>query len=215
MTSRTRVNGVEHRDSVTVYCSDTIPMFNSDSVRQGLMAVLDSSGVFTRPTQYRIERIFFILQDTVTPGAKPFIYLIPTLPHADACQAGDQPYPSFSDRPPNTKVLAWGHDHIGDPGEPIWCIDERTGVYQIDPRTGAPIFSEIAPGATYDDWKMVWERNQPNDPNYLGAPINHFIIRPHDVITLRPGQMPNSAVSLPANVKKWEKGRCAWPKRII
>jgi hypothetical protein len=40
MVSLTRVNGIEQTDTVTIYCIDSIGVFNSDKVRQGLIAVM-------------------------------------------------------------------------------------------------------------------------------------------------------------------------------
>ena|SRR5687768_12811480 len=54
MTSRTRVNGVEHTDSVTIYCSSAEPLLNYDAIRQKMMSVLDSSGY---PAAVSVERV--------------------------------------------------------------------------------------------------------------------------------------------------------------
>lgn len=151
MTSKARVNGLEHVSTVTVYCADTIALFNNDLVRQGMLATLDSSGVFTATLNSRTERVFFVLLDTVAAGATPYVAIQPKLPKADVCQVGDS-IPHFSSRPPNTKVLAWGHDHMGESGQLIWCKDEQ-GQYEMDPN-GNPIFSEIALGVTIDDWRL-------------------------------------------------------------
>jgi hypothetical protein len=58
MTSLTRINGVQHTDSITVYCLDSIPLLNHEKVRQGLLAALDSSGVGGPVPFQEIERLF-------------------------------------------------------------------------------------------------------------------------------------------------------------
>ena len=112
MVSLTRVNGVEHTDTVTVYCKDSMEVFNSHKVRQGLIAALDSSGGgLNQPfLNDRKERAYFVLQDTTIPGSEPFVWLLPKKPNASWCGIGGMPA-QFSERPAGTKILGWGHTH--------------------------------------------------------------------------------------------------------
>jgi hypothetical protein len=213
MTSRTRVNGVEHKDSVTIYCSDSMAVFNSDSVRQGLMAVLDSSGAGVDSVNplFRAERAFFILQDTTTPGSKPYVFILPKKPHADACGLGGRPQ-EFSDRPANTKVLAWGHDHPGL-RYTIPCKD-TLGNYINDEHGNIKVFA-LVPGVSDKDWNEAFRRNDPNYSDHVG-PVNTFYMQSDGtLLILRPGQMRGAALNLTANHFKWQTTRCAWPRRRL
>jgi hypothetical protein len=213
MTSLTRVNGLQHTDTVTIYCVDSMPIFNNDKVRQGLMAAIDSSGagIDSVGKFSRKERGYLILQDTVTPGAKPYIHLFPVKPHADACQYGGK-YPEFSDRPANTKVLGWGHTHPAI-GSVLLCRD-TLGNYRYDAQ-GQPIASEVVSGISDPDWDENHRRNDPTYPDYVGA-VNDFVMQSDgSILILRPTQLAGAALKLAANHFKWSKSRCAWPRRTI
>jgi hypothetical protein len=213
MVSLTRVNGVEHTDTVTIYCIDSMTIFNSDKVRQGLMAVLDSSGagVDSVYVMGRAERGYFILQDTTIPGSKPYVYILPKKPNADACGFGGMPQ-QFSERPPNTKILAWGHDHPGI-GYTMPCKD-TLGNYEYD-YLGNPIVRELLPGVSDEDWTEAYRRNDPSYSDYVGPVNTYYMQSDGTLLILRPGQLADAALKLSANHFKWQKGRCAWPRRKL
>jgi len=223
MTSLTRVNGVQHTQSVTVYCADTFAILNRDRARQELMTILDSSGVPAVPNTSRKERIFFILKDTTTPNSEPYIFFIPELPHADGCHVGNrQDVPKFSARPAGTKLLAWGHDHVIPFGGLNLCPDDN-GIYEKDSATGLLKMWKAKPGISPEDWEYIAARNNSNDtteypggvndPAWVG-PVNHYIINPDgDVYVVRPGQLPGAVLLLEGNNLNWGGGQCAWPRR--
>jgi hypothetical protein len=215
MISLTRVNGVQHSDTVIIYCSDSMPVFNSDSVRQGLIAALDSSGGGV-PLQLRLsraERMFFILQDTTVPGSKPYVFIFPKQSDADACTVGWHP-PHFNERPQGTKLLAWGHVHPIPVDSVVFCKDSL-GNYETDPATGDPLLSTVQAGISGGDYNLTATRNSPDYQYYVG-PINHFVITADgQVLIVRPGQLPKAVLNLRANNFRWSKGRCAWPRRIL
>jgi hypothetical protein len=212
MTSRTRVNGVEHQDSVVVYCTaDTL--LNTDSVRQALLALLDSSNAYDSDYQNRTERYFLILQDTVSPGAKPYIYFYSTFPTADVSQTKTElPTVTYF---ANTKVLAHGHSHPSEPNQSVTCHDSDTGELVVD-ENGNPITQKTVDGADKYDWQWTNTVNNPAlNPTYAAKgwlPMPGFIIDKHNVFTLRPGQSlgdeHNSGNKFP-----FGNGRCKWPRR--
>lgn len=210
MGTLTRVNGVQHTDSVTVYCLDSVPLFNNHKIRQGLLAALDSSHV-NQPLE-QVERLFFIVQDSVTPGAEPYVYIFPQLPGADACRAaGWNDPPDFSNRPANTKLLAWGHTHPAI-GTVTFCLD-RNGQVQKDPE-GNDALQFHFPGVSEGDKTQFQIRNDPSYVDYAG-PVFDIIIDPQQLWIMKPTQLPNSANNLSANHPTWKLGQCAWPKRKI
>lgn len=223
MVSVTRVNGVEHTDTVTIYCSDSMAVFNNHMVRQGLMAVLDSSGAGIDSTGIyaRNERGFFILQDTTVPGSKPFIWLLPEKPNADACQYGGK-FPEFSERPPGTIVLGWGHSHPGVYWNNVICTDTlgNPSTYKvIDTVTNDTITmvitSNLVPGVSQPDFDEQQKRNDPNYPHYVGPVNEYFVQSDGTLLILRPGQLPQAPYNLPSQNLRWRTGRCAWPRRQI
>lgn len=218
MTSTTRVNGVVHTDSVTIYCADSLPELNNDLVRQGLMAVLDSSGAgidSTTSIYARNERGFFILQDTTVPGSKPFIWLLPEKPHADACQYGGK-FPEFSERPAGTLVLGWGHSHPGVRWENVMCTDTLGNPRTFWQNGELKVWtSDLTPGVSTSDFEEQQRRNDPNYPQYQGPIDEYFIQSDGTLLILRPGQLPMAPYNLPSQNIRWRTGRCAWPRRTI
>jgi hypothetical protein len=213
MLSLTRVNGVEHTDTVTVYCSDSMAVFNSDKVRQGLMAALDSSGggLDSGALNSRKERGFFILQDTTTPGSKPFIWLLPQKPNASWCGIGGS-LPEFDYRPAGTKIVGWGHTHpaIGFVG----ICPDSLGVAPQD-SSGMYILARAVPGISEEDQKEIFRRNDSSYVHFVG-PVNHYVMQSDGtLLMLKPGQLRGAALRLAANHFKWKKGRCAWPRRKL
>jgi hypothetical protein len=160
---------------------------------------------------FRAERTYFILQDTTIPGAQPYIYLLPKKPNADACGNGGMPQ-QFSDRPPNTKVLGWGHDHPGV-GYVMFCRD-TLGNPEMDAQ-GVPVVKELLPGISDNDWREMFRRNDPSYSDYVGPVNTYYIQSDGTLLILRPGQLAGAALNLSANHFKWQKGRCAWPRRKI
>lgn len=66
MTSRARVNGVEHVGSVTAYCADSIALLNNDLVRQGMLAVLTRRN-YTPSRSYCGQNVCSSLYKTLLP----------------------------------------------------------------------------------------------------------------------------------------------------
>jgi hypothetical protein len=219
-----RVNGVEHDDAVTLYCAESEPWLNNDLVRQQMLATLDSSNGLSSNQMVRRERQFFILQDTVTPGAIPYLKILPESPGADMCRATPT-MPTPQSVPPNTRVVAWGHDHPFEASEDstqTWglCHDDagrlQTGHMQEgaspDDRTTTDIYNDPAanPGAAAAGW----------------LPMPSFIIDYHMVYVLRPGQKLGDELA-PGNKFNWDglyptlndptrtPRRCGWPKRLV
>jgi hypothetical protein len=155
--------------------------------------------------------MYFILQDTVTPGAVPFVRIFPQLPGADGCRAaGWREPPDFSDRPANTKILAWGHTH---PARFSFCLDS-TG-QTIKDRNGNDELFFHPPGISPGDISQFDKRNDPNRyPQYAG-PVFHFVIDPDRLWIMKPYQLSQAANLLPANHPAWSTGQCAWPKKKI
>jgi len=214
MTSRTRVNGVEHTDSVTIYCSSAEPLLNYDAIRQKMMSVLDSSGYPAAVSVERVERVFLIVQDTVTPGSTPYVFIKPALPGANECSTGDLPSNLLRDRPPNTKVLAWGHDHVIGigPTEIGLCPDPVTGELTYD-KDGKLLGITYKAGPSVKDGLRFFDRDQPTHPDYVG-PVPHFVFDFQQINIMRPGQIFIDAFSF-SNTKRWGFGRCKWPKRVV
>jgi hypothetical protein len=208
MTSRTRVNGVEHTDSVTIYCIETEPLLNSDMVRQQLLALLVSSHANDSDPANRVERRFLILKDTVTPGSAPYLYFFPRDPSASVCNTGPQTLPDIPLPWPNRKVLAHGHDHLSEPNISVQCTDS----------TGMTYVAKTVDGASTDDWEFTNLVNNPaQNPTYqqIGwLPMSGFIIDKHNVFVMRPGQSAGSEHQT-GNKFRWDKGLCAWPKRSV
>ena len=226
-----RVNGVEHSDDVTIYCSESEPLLNNDLVRQQMMAVLDSSDAYNSNLMARKEREFFIVQDTVTPGAKPHLMILPVNDSADECNIGKDPImPTPSAVPPNTRILAWGHDHPTEatdsvtPGARLGSCRDESGRY--NPFL-APTMLE---GASKEDRDATDRWNNPaiNPDAYAAGwlPMPSFIIDYHQVYMLRPGQKLRDE-KLAGNKISWDRRypnqddtitlprRCGWPKRTV
>ena len=211
MTSLTRINGVQHTDSITVYCLDSIPLLNHEKVRQGLLAALDSSGVGGPVPFQEIERLYFIVQDTVTPGAEPYVKIFPQLPGADGCRAaGWNEPPDFSDRPANTKLIAWGHTH---PGLFSFCHDRNGQI--IKDENGNDDLLYHPPGVSDGDIFQFEKRNDPNRyPQYVG-PVYQYVIDQQRLWIMKPWQLSQAANNLPANHPPWRTGQFAWPKKRV
>ena len=209
MTTLTRVNGVQHTDTALVYCQDSIAILNFHRVRQGMLAVFDSSG-YKNPYTQRIERAFFILQDTTALGSEPYVWVVPQRPDADACTAGKDIL-DFSGRPAGTKLHAWGHDHLIPVDSATVCKDS-TGNYEKD-STGAIILWTARLGISFEDWDLVRHRNDSTEYSHSVGPIYHYVPTiDGDLWVIKPGQLPGSVLVVPSNNLKWGKGQCAWPK---
>lgn len=120
--------------------------------------------------------------------------------------------PQFSERPPNTKVLAWGHAHPGL-GYTIPCKD-TLGNYLND-YLGNIILRELLPGVSQPDWDEAHRRNDSSYVDYVGPVNNYYMQSDGTLLILRPEQLAGAALRLSANHFKWQKGRCAWPRRKI
>lgn len=204
MLSDTRVNGTYQTDEVTIYCSDTMAILNADLVRQGLMSVNDSSGYPSKPLfSDRAERKFLILQDSVTPGAEPYLWYFPKSASADVCSVGDL-YLTWSSRPANTRVLAAGHAHDADEGDTVICHDVNTG---------APYITTVDPGASRQDWMWLRLANAPGLNPGTVLPLKEYIVKGNEVFVMDLSKGPGSELK-PGGSFRWPvKGRCIWPKR--
>lgn len=204
-----RANGVVHVDSTEVFCADSIPYLNHVAVRKGLRAALDSSGYPNDNPLVRAERYFFIVQDTVTPGATPYVLIRPKRPTADPCFARE-PYP-FSDRPAGTKLLAWGHTHPSE-GEYVVCtLSDGT----FENLNGVPIAEKIDIGVSRGDWQTSQNFNEPGHPDYKGpqyGPLYQLVVTPSTLFFIKPWQqLPNAPNLLNGNRPRLKTGKCAWP----
>jgi hypothetical protein len=222
-TSRARVNGVEHEDFVTIYCAESEPLLNNDLVRQQMRAALDSSNAWSTDQLQVNERTFFVLQDTLTSGAMPYVFIFPRGPNDDLCNGTPQmPQPSVA--PANTKILAWGHDHPFEATDPnpvnrLAICKDKAG--RRDTFYGAE-------GASPEDRKAANDYNDPTvNPGAQAAgwlPMSSFIIDIHNVYVLRPGQQLGDELAS-GNKFNWDglyptdpsrtSRRCMWPKRVI
>lgn len=77
-----------------------------------MMNLLDSSDAYNPEPQDRVERLYLILKDTVTPGAKPYLYVMPLQGGADACATDSLNMPDIPLPWPNRKILGYGHTHV-------------------------------------------------------------------------------------------------------
>jgi hypothetical protein len=210
-----RVNGVEHSDDITIYCTESEPILNSDSVRQQMLAVLDSSQSMDPEQTHRKEQGFLVVQDTVTPGAQPYLLILPKDPSANVCDANPA-LPNAQFLPANTRVLAWGHDHPSEPNIDVACRDSIGGFF----------IASTSNGASSDDWKAAKKLNIGGVPTWPTGwfPMSGYIIDKHNVFILRPGQLFGQEHDL-GNMFNWDgltprdttvyARRCGWPKRII
>ncbi|MDP9177909.1 MAG: hypothetical protein M3O61_09540 [Gemmatimonadota bacterium] len=214
MISTTRVNGVVHSDSVLIYCSETESILNGETVRQMMMALLDSSNAADPVPENRHERYYLILQDTVTPGAKPYLYIMPRQPGADVCQAGELNMPDVPLPWPNTKILAYGHDHTSA-GEVTKCKNED-GTFKIDPLTGDTLVFPHVNGASISDWDQFRIVNDPVEnatyQNKGWLPMPSFVIDKVRMYTMRITDSEGDETK-PGNLITWGYGRCKWPRR--
>lgn len=210
MLSDSRVNGTYQTDAVSIYCLDTLPILNNDLVRQGAMAVNDSSGYPSKPESDRIERAFLIVQDSITPGAEPYIWFFPKANQADICTVGD-PFINFAPRPANTRVLGGGHAHAVDAGEYIVCKDS-TGQIRTD-SAGNMLAGRVEVGGSTQDWTWLKLVNTPGLNPGTVLPMKEYIVKGNEILVLDPSKSRGSEL-LSSNQYHWKKsGRCAWPKR--
>jgi hypothetical protein len=209
MSSLARVNGVQHTDTVTVYCVETEPLLNHHKVRQGLLTVLDSSNATNPDPASRSERTFFVLQDTLTPGAAPYIQILPRQPQDNVCAFNLGPHLSLPLPWANRKVLAWGHDHPSEPNIDVPCTSADGTV--TDTATTVDV-------ATLEDWKVA--RNYNDSTKNAGFASKGWLPGPgllmdlHKLMILRPGQAEGSEAAA-GNAFTWDRGLCAWPKVSI
>lgn len=212
MNSDTRVNGTYQSGDVSVYCADTAAVLNNDFVRQGLMAVNDSSGYPSRPVETRVERAFLIVQDSVTPGAEPYIWFFPQSPNANICTVGTD-YIDFSGRPSNTRVLGGGHAHAANPDEVIVCLD-ASGQPKRD-SAGNIIGGTVLPGASEPDWNWVKLQNTPGLNPGTVFPFKEYVVKGNEVLVLDPSKDMGSELQSGGAFKWPMTGRCTWPKRSL
>lgn len=214
MTSTTRVNGVVQNDSVLIYCAETESLFNNDAIRQQFMNVLDSSNASDPDPENRHERYFLILQDTVAPGAKPYLYIMPRQPGADVCQAGELNMPDIPLPWPNTKILAYGHDHTST--NLVTKCKNADGTYKTDPLTGNPMELPHVNRASTPDWDQFRIINDPVvDSTYQRKgwlPMPSFVIDKVRIYTMRNADSPGDETKS-GNLITWGFGRCKWPRR--
>lgn len=206
--SRVRVNGVEHYDELALYCAESEPLLNNDKLRQQLLSALDSSNANDPDFHNRVERYFFVLQDSVTPGAQPYLAFTPRQPTDDVCYATTPSLPAPL-LPPNTKVLGFGHEHPSESFVVVKCRDQDGN--QTIPRT-------TAYGASNTD---IVEQRRFNAvyPNAV-----QFIIDKHNVYIVRPGANLGDE-HLTGNEVSWDglmpprddrlRRRCGWPKKTV
>lgn len=212
MTSDTRVNGTYQTGDVLVYCADTAAILNNDLVRQGLMAVNDSSGYPSRPTENRVERSFLILQDSLTPGAEPYVWFFPQSPNANICTVGAANI-DFRDRPSNTRVLGGGHAHVLPTDEFVVCLDP-SGQPKRD-AAGNIIAANTLPGASDEDWNWVKLLNTPGLNPGTVFPFKEYIVRGNEVLVLDPSKEKGSELQSGGAFRWPVTGRCTWPKRSL
>lgn len=180
-----------------------------------MLAVLDSSHS-TDPLQtHRKERGFLVVQDTVTPGAEPYLTILPQDPSANVCDAKPA-LPSAQLLPNNVRVLAWGHDHPSEPNIDVVC---GFG-------TGHVFTSTTVNGASPEDWAAADTLNKVGVATWPAGwfPMPGYIVDKHNVFVLRPGQLPGQERNS-GNMFNWDgltprdattsPRRCGWPKRII
>jgi hypothetical protein len=206
--SRVRVNGVEHYDELAVYCAESEPLLNNDVLRQQLLSALDSSNANDTDYHNRVERYFFVLQDSVTPGAQPHLAFTPRDPTADVCHT---PTPSLPAPllPPNTKVVGFGHDHPSESFIVVKCRDKHGN--QTKP-------GRTAYGADGPDIKEQRRFNSVY-PNAV-----QLIIDKHNVYIVRPGANLDDEHRT-GNEFSWDglmqprddrlRRRCGWPKKTV
>ena len=192
---------------------------NNDMVRQGLMAVLDSSNADDPNPANRHERAFLVVQDTLTPGSKPYIFILPKHPWADVCDPGliDMPDIPFAGTLQGHKILAHGHDHPSPPNAMVGPCTDATG-NTIKDRDGVPLQFPAADGPSIEDWEWMDRVNSPTEnPAYHvkgWLPMPSMVMDKLRLMMMRPGSTSGSEKA-PGNTFHWKYGKCAWPKRTI
>lgn len=170
------------------------------------LAVLDSSNATNPDPALRSERTFFVLQDTLTPGAAPYIQILPRQPQDNVCDFNLGPHLSLPLPWTNRKVLAWGHDHPSEPNIEVQCTNADGTV--TDTATTVDV-------ATREDWKVA--RNYNDSTKNAGFASKGWLPGPgllmdlHKLMVLRPGQAEGSETAA-GNAFTWDRGLCAWPK---
>lgn len=204
-----RVNGVEHDDDITIYCAESEALLNNDVLRQQLLSALDSSNANDPDYHNRFERFFFVFQDTVTPGAMPYLVFTPHQPTDDVCHVETPVLPGPALLPPNTKFLGTGHDHPSESFTVVKCRDSNGN--QTIPQS-------TVYGASKADIKEERRVNL-SYPNAV-----QFIIDKHNVYLVRPGATLGDE-HLTGNEFSWDglmpprddrlRRRCGWPKKTV
>lgn len=211
-------NGTFQSDSIVIYCYESEPLLNNDMVRQGLMAVLDSSNKDDPNPANRHERDFLVVRDTVTPGSTPWIFIKPKHPWADVCSPGLSDMPNIPLVSPlqNHKILASGHDHPSSPNIPVTCKDS-TGNPKAD-QNGTPLVFTTADGPTVADWIWLDTLNSSSaNASYAAKgwlPMPEMVIDRMKLMMMRPGGTTGSEKAL-GNTFNHKFGKCAWPQRVI
>ena len=138
--------------------------------------------------------------------------------------------PTPSVVPPNTKILAWGHDHPSEATDTV-TAGARLGVCRDKAGRLNPFKSTtMGEGASQEDRDATDSWNNPAinpDANAAGwLPMPSFIIDYHYVYVLRPGQKLGNELRV-GNKFSWDgkypnpddtitlPRRCGWPKRIV
>jgi hypothetical protein len=201
----TYANGTTQSDTISFYCSEADPLLNSDAVRQGLFAVLDSGNWKDSNPANRRELQFVIVQDTTAGGKVEFWILSPR--DSDVCQV-TMIIPNPLDISSKYRLLTTGHIHPSEPYQSVNC-----------PHLGGTW--KTVEGAEPKDKVFQDKINSNKNPyhqTYVAKgwlPMSTYILDKHNIYRQRPGQpigMEKDTSNVAAHDKK---GKCAWPKRSI
>ena len=133
-------------------------------------------------------------------------------------RSANPPMPRPAVAPPNTRILAWGHDHPSEPNIDVACRDS----------TGAFYIGTTANGASPDD-RIAADNVNSSTSNPTAAtagwlPMSGIIIDKHNVFIMRPSAALGSEQNA-GNKFNWDgldptdptrtPRRCGWPKRVV
>ena len=192
MKSTTRVNGVEHSDSVAIECAlDSI--LDASSPRS-TMRLINAIGDGTNPNPaVRTEQNMAIARDNST-GAMVALQI--TANSTDQCSSRFNLVNPAAPSVQGYTIMAYVHTHPQYLGEKYPCPNPTTHA------TGAP-------GGSVEDWAALDSMNLPpsrpvgNPPIVMYVMANDYIYKLDRSLGQGPDMIPRG---------RWDKGRCKWVK---
>lgn len=195
MTSTTRVNGVEHSDSVAIECALGDSLLDAPEPRAAMKRInAVGDGTNSNPL-VRTEQDLLIARDNAT-GQMVTWPIVPIW--TNQCKSGFNPIDPASSGFQGYTILAYVHTH------PQYL----NGKYPCSPTTSAT----GAPGGSVDDWILMQTINSPpsrpqgNPPVVMYVMANDYIYKMDPALGSGPDQTP---------IARWDKGRCKWGQSLF